>query len=48
MLSENQIAEDYGEPSEDFLTEVEEHFEQEKEKNTVDRHTRQISGGKMK
>ena len=47
MSIANHIPEDDGEPSENFLTQVWRYFEQEKEKNTVDRHTRQISGGKL-
>ena len=47
MSIANHIPEDDGEPSENFLTQVRRYFEQEKEKNTVDRHTRQISGGKI-
>ena len=43
----NHIPEDDGEPSENFLTQVRKYFEQESGKSTVDRHTRQISGGKI-
>ena len=48
LQTKYQIAEDYEEPSENFLTEVEKYFEQERKKSTADRPTRQISGGKMK
>ena len=47
MSTVNHIPEDDGEPSENFLTQVREYFEEEKGKSTVDRHTRQISGGKI-
>ena len=47
MSTVNNIPEDNGEPSENFLTQVQEYFDQEKEKSAaIDRQTRQISGGK--